>query len=98
MSVQTTILCRVQAKPERREFIKKILLTLVDHTLTEEGCVNFDLHQDNENKNLFICYENWESKENRIRHYKRAKILDDKTKFNIHALDDYTFNEMTMIE
>ena len=98
MSVQTTILCRVQAKPERREFIKKILLRLVDHTLTEEGCVNFDLHQDNENKKLFICYENWESKENWIRHYKRAKILDDTTKFNIHALDDYTFNEMTMIE
>ena len=98
MSVQTTILCRVQAKPERREFVKKILLTLVDQTLTEEGCINFDLHQDNENKNLFICYENWESKENQIRHYKRAKILDDKTKFNIHALDDYTFNEMTMIE
>mgnify|MGYP006147136733 FL=1 len=98
MSVQTTILCRVQAKPERREFVKKILLTLVDQTLTEEGCINFDLHQDNENKNLFICYENWEIKENWIRYYKRAKILDDKTKFNIHALDDYTFNEMTMIE
>ena len=98
MSDQTTILCRVLGKPEKWEFVKKVLLKLVDHTLTEESCVNFDLHQDNENKNLFICYENWESKENWIRHYKRAKILDDKTKFNIHALDDYTFNEMTMIE
>jgi quinol monooxygenase YgiN len=66
--------------------------------LQEEGCINFDLHQDNENKNLFICYENWESKEDWIRHFEKAKALDDKTQFNEHALDDYTFNEMTMIE
>ena len=34
MSDQTTIVCRVLAKPEKREFVKKVLLTLVDHTLT----------------------------------------------------------------
>ena len=98
MSDQTTIVCRVLAKPEKRELVKKVLLTLVDHTLTEEGCINFDLHQDNENKNLFICYENWESKEDWIRHFEKTKALDDKTQFNEHALDDYTFNVMTMIE
>ena len=98
MNDQTTIVCRVLAKPEKRELVKKVLLTLIDHTLTEEGCINFDLHQDNENKNLFICYENWESKEDWIRHFEKAKALDDKTQFNEHALDDYTFNEMTMIE
>ena len=98
MSDQTTIVCRVLAKPEKRELVKKVLLTLVDHTLTEEGCINFDLHQDNENKNLFICYENWESREDWLRHFEKAKALDVKTQFNDHALDDYTFNEMTMIE
>jgi len=98
MSDQTTIVCRVLAKPEKREFVKKALLILVDHTLTEKGCINFDLHQDNENKNLFICYENWESKEDWTRHYKKTKVLDDMTEFNKLAIDDYTFYEMTMIE
>ena len=98
MSDQTTIVCRVLAKPEKRELVKKVLLTLVDHTLTEERCINFDLHQHNENKNLFICCENWESREDWLRHFEKAKDLDDKTQFNDHALDYYTFNEMTMIE
>jgi len=44
MSDQTTIVCKVLAKPEKRELVKKVLLTLLDHTLTEEGCINFDLH------------------------------------------------------
>ena len=98
MSDQITIVCTVLAKPEKRELVKKVLLTLLDHTLTEEGCIDFDLHQDNENKNLFICYENWESREDWLRHFLKAKALDDKTQLNDHALDGYTFNEMTMIE
>ena len=98
MSDQTTIVCRVLAKPEKRELVKKVLLTLVDQTLTEEGCINFDLHQDNENKNLFIFYENWENREDWLRNFLKNKALDNKTRFNDHALDGYTFNEMTMIE
>ena len=86
------------SKAREERISKKVLLTLIDRTLTEEGCINFDLHQDNDNKNLFIFYENWESREDWLRHFEKAKDLDDKTQFNDHALDDYTLNEMTMIE
>ena len=39
-------------------------------------------------------------KQRRIGHVimKKAKAIDDMTEFNERALDDYTFNEMTMIE
>ena len=86
------------SKAREERISKRVLLTLIDRTLTEEGCINFDLHQDNDNKNLFIFYENWESREDWLRHFEKAKDLDDKTQFNDHALDDYTLNEMTMIE
>jgi len=75
------------SKAREERISKKVLLTLIDRTLTEEGCINFDLHQDNDNKNLFIFYENWESREDWLRNFEKAK-----------ASGDYTFNEITMIE
>ena len=28
----------------------------------ENGCINYDLHQDHKNENTFLFYENWESR------------------------------------
>ena len=38
-------------------------LKLIDITRAEEGCINYDLHQDNENPAHFLFYENWKSRE-----------------------------------
>lgn len=32
-------------------------------TRVEESCIQYDLHQDNENPAHFMFYENWESRE-----------------------------------
>ena len=58
-----TIVARILAKPEKRELVKSELLKLIDITRAEKGCINYDLHQDNENENLFLFYENWESRD-----------------------------------
>ena len=41
---------------EKIELVKSELLKLIDITRAENGCINYDLHQDNENKNLFLFY------------------------------------------
>ena len=50
---QLTIVARILAKEEKRDLVKTELVKLLDITRAEEGCINYDLHQDNENPNLF---------------------------------------------
>jgi len=54
-----TIIARILAKEEKRELVKSELLKLIEPTRAEEGCINYDLHQDDKNPNLFLFHENW---------------------------------------
>lgn len=56
-----TIVARVEAQEGKVEFVKAELLKLIEPTLKEKGCIQYDLHQDNENSNVFFFYEQWES-------------------------------------
>lgn len=58
---QLTIVAKVAAKKEAVESVKNELLKMVAPTRKEEGCINYNLHQDNDNPSVFIFYENWES-------------------------------------
>ncbi len=58
-----TIVANILAREEKRELVKSELIKLIEPTRAEAGCINYDLHQDTENPNLFLFYENWESRE-----------------------------------
>ncbi len=42
-----TILAHIRAKPEKVDSVKPELETLVSLSRAEEGCLQYDLHQDN---------------------------------------------------
>ncbi len=63
MSTQLTIFAHIEAKPESIELVKSELVKLIEITRQEEGCLQYDLHQDNDNPAVFKFYENWESHE-----------------------------------
>ncbi len=75
---QLTITAEIIAKPKNRDLVKQSLLKLIPPTLMEEGCLNYDLHQDIENPNRFFFYENWETKEHWLRHNDSAHIAAHK--------------------
>jgi quinol monooxygenase YgiN len=56
-----TLVAKVVAKKESIEEVKRALLKLVAPARQEAGCINYNLHQDNENPAVFIFYETWES-------------------------------------
>ncbi|MGX1930719.1 putative quinol monooxygenase [Flagellimonas sp. 2504JD4-2] len=91
-----TIVAQIWAKEEKRELVKSELLKLIDTTRAEEGCINYDLHQDNENPNLFLFYENWESYDLWQKHMKNTHLADY-MKATEGAVADFTLNEMTII-
>ena len=56
-----TIIARVVAKKNSIEAVKAELLKLIAPTRKEDGCIEYRLHQDDENPAVFIFYENWKS-------------------------------------
>jgi len=58
-----TIIANILAKPDKIDFVKAELEKLIPITYAEASCIQYDLHQDNENPAYFMVYENWESRE-----------------------------------
>jgi len=63
MSDRLTIIAKIEAKPEKLDEVKSAVLKLLEPTRKERGCIQYDLHQDNEKTEVFIFVENWESQE-----------------------------------
>ena len=96
-SQKLTIVARILAKSEHRELVKTELLKLIDITRAEKGCINYDLHQDNENPNLFLFYENWESRELWQIHMNNTHLAEY-MKATDGAVEEFILNEMSHIE
>ncbi len=91
-----TIVAKILAKEEKRELVKAELLKLIENTRAEEGCINYDLHQDNQNKNLFLFHENWTNRDLWQKHMGNTH-LQDYMKATDGAVEDLILNEMTHI-
>ena len=58
-----TIVAHITAAPDHVDLVKAELEKLVPITLKEAGCIQYDLHQDNDNPAHFMFFENWESRD-----------------------------------
>ena len=91
-----TILANIKANSDKIELVKAELLKLIDITRSERGCINYDLHQDNENPAHFVFYENWESRELWQTHME-ASHLAAYMEATEGAVEEFILNEMTII-
>ncbi|KZM48739.1 putative quinol monooxygenase [Labrenzia sp. OB1] len=91
-----TIVANIHARPDQVELVKAELLKLIPITRAEKGCINYDLHQDNEDPAHFMFYENWESRELWQEHM-TAPHLAAYMAATEGAVADFTLNEMTQI-
>jgi len=91
-----TIVANIVTKNDNIELVKAELLKLIDITRAEEGCVNYDLHQDNENPAHFTFYENWVSRELWQSHMANTHLAEYMTATE-GAVESFILNEMTQI-
>jgi len=56
------LVAMVKAKPGEEDAVKEALMSLVEPTRQEEGCLCYNLHQAKEDKTQFMFYEQWASK------------------------------------
>ena len=96
MTVPLTIVARIEAHPEKVELVKSELLKLIGPTRAEAGCVQYDLHQDNDNPAVFLFHENWESRELWRRHMESEQI-SNYAAATTGAVVSFTLNEMTRV-
>jgi quinol monooxygenase YgiN len=91
-----TVVAKIVAKKDCVEAVKAELLKLIPPTRRESGCIEYNLHQDNQDPSIFLFYETWESAayiENHIstNHYNEyVKALDG-------MLEEKIVNKMTRI-
>ncbi len=91
-----TVLAHVRAKAEAVEEVKRECLALVAPSRSEEGCINYDLHQSSEGETLFVFYENWVSREALERHLEmpHSLLFDERTAGMLAEEAEITFWEM----
>lgn len=63
MSNPLTIVARIEVVKDHVDFVKGELKKLIPSTLAEEGCIQYDLHQDHGDPSVFLFFENWENRE-----------------------------------
>ncbi|MEP3889471.1 MAG: putative quinol monooxygenase [Hellea sp.] len=91
-----TITGNIIAKSDKIELVKAELEKLVPITRGEKGCIQYDLHQDNENPAYFMFYENWDSRELWQEHMK-APHLAAYMAATDGAVDKFWLHELTYI-
>jgi len=90
-----TIVANIYAKEDQVEFVKSELIKLIDTTLAEKGCIQYDLHQDNQDPRRFMFYENWEDKKTWHEHI-NAHHIKNYSEVTKDAVERQTF-QMTKI-
>lgn len=70
-----SVIAKIQVKPEAVAMVKAEMLRLVGETVKESGCLNYTLHQDQDDPSIFVFYENWASAEDLARHLGSPHIL-----------------------
>ncbi|MGD1923012.1 MAG: putative quinol monooxygenase [Paracoccaceae bacterium] len=91
-----TILAQITAAKGKEALVRAELEKLVPITQAEAGCVQYDLHVDNENPGFFVFYETWESRELWQTHMNAAHLAAYMAATE-GAVDAFVLNEMTKI-
>jgi quinol monooxygenase YgiN len=73
MTINLTVI--IKSKLESIETLKSLLLDLVQNSIKEAACIQYDLHQSKEQPNTFIFHEIWENQNGLDNHNQQSYIL-----------------------
>ncbi|HLW97640.1 MAG TPA: putative quinol monooxygenase [Candidatus Acidoferrales bacterium] len=74
MNDQLTVIAQVRAKRGQEARVREILHGLVKPTCAERGCIDYVLHQSQDDPTKFVFYENWVSAGHLDAHAKSSHI------------------------
>ena len=80
MGERVTVIARFKAKEGADLELKELLLSLIEPSRSDEGCVNYDLHQAFKDPSLFVFHETWENKELLSKHSTTTHVQQMRSK------------------
>lgn len=89
-----TILAQIHVVPGKEDALIAEMQKLIAATKQEAGCLQYDMHRDNDNPSFIMFYENWQSRALWLDHMNAPHLAayNAATKGWIKSL---TLNEMT---
>ena len=70
-----TLIAELRAKPGSEAQLGERLLQLVEPSRTEAGCINYDVHQSDDDPAHWVVYENWRSEADLDAHLKTPYLV-----------------------
>jgi quinol monooxygenase YgiN len=71
MSTQLTLIAKLTAKREKAEELGRNLEALIAPTLSEAGSIDYRLHRDNNDPNMWVLYETWRARVDLDAHFQQ---------------------------
>ncbi|MFF4696154.1 putative quinol monooxygenase [Streptomyces chattanoogensis] len=71
-----TLVGTARPKPERAEELRQLLLSFVEPTRQEPGCLEYHFHEDRDSPGVFVFYEAWRSEEDLNAHLALPHLRD----------------------
>ena len=91
-----TIVANILAAPGKEELVHAELQKLVTPTRAERGCLQYDLHRNNNDPAHFLFFENWESRDLWQQHM-NAPHIAAYAQATDGAVESFTLFEMTKV-
>lgn len=76
MSKKCYVIAILEAKIDKTESLKQALQKIVHPSRSEKNCIEFHLHQDLTNPNIFILYEIWNNVEAHEDQFTKPYIIE----------------------
>jgi quinol monooxygenase YgiN len=86
-----TLVGEARAKSGKADALEAVLVSLVSPTRLEDGALEYHVHRDRHDPDLFVFYEVWQSKEKLIQHLQAPYIIAF-----LEGRHEYLANEMTV--
>ncbi|TFW21364.1 putative quinol monooxygenase [Duganella callida] len=62
MEKKLSLVAFLYAQPGKEQELAGRLQSLVERSRAEAGCINYDMHQSDDDPTVFVMYENWTSR------------------------------------
>ena len=97
MSEQLTVIAKFTAKPEHADAVGEGLAGQVAQTRAEAGSIDYHLHRDQNDPNVWIVYENWRSRADFDAHLEMPYSAALRDRFPVQLARDIELSFCTMV-
>ena len=97
MQDKITVIAHFKANEGSEKELRELLLSLIELSRADKGCITYDLHQAVDDPSLFIFFEIWENKELLGEHSATSHIRQFRSKAKSLLAEPPRVNVLTKI-